>query len=320
MISGDCPTAASAAPDAEGSVNAHLATVTVTYAPELDVLGRQIAQLPRAARRIIVDNGSSSEHVAALRTLAGESGAVLIANATNLGLAAALDVGIGDALAAGCDLVLLLDQDTEPGPGDVDALVAARAGLVPQFGQFVCVGPRLVDPATGLEHGFHRIQGLRWTRARGAGALPVECASLNGSGTLAPATLLRCVGGPEAALFIDHVDTEWSFRAIAGGGRLVGIPSVSFVHRMGDRTWRFWLGSWHVWPYRPPRRHYYLFRNATTLLRRPYVPFVWKVWVLPKLVLTAVVHGMFDGARRGQLAAMWRGACDGWHASVRKPG
>jgi rhamnosyltransferase len=77
---------------------------------------------------------------------------------------------------------------------------------------------------------------------------------------------------------------------------------------MGEASRRIWLFGWRVWPSRSPQRHYYLFRNAVALMRRQYVPVVWKTWAVAKLVLTAVVHGLHGDRRREQLQQMWRGA------------
>lgn len=115
------------------------------------------------------------------------------------------------------------------------------------------------------------------------------------------------LGGFDETLFIDHVDTEWSFRVKHAGYELIGIPSIRFMHRMGERSLRFWLLGWRLWPYRSPLRHFYLFRNATRLLKRGYVPLTWKVWAIVKLTATALVHLVVDRERGPQLRAMMRG-------------
>lgn len=286
-----------------------LATVTVTYRPDLTILRTQLAQLPPDALRIIVDNASPETLRSGLRALAAGVDADLIENATNLGLAAAMNAGIAHGLAAGCRRILFLDQDTEPGAESVAALCAAQDRLQAEGKGPACVGPALVDVATGLQHGFHRIRDWRWMRAMPAADADafVECANLNGSGTLVPRIVLEQAGVLEADFFIDHVDTEWSFRVLAHGFALLGVPWVAFRHRMGERTWRFWWFGWRVWPYRSPLRHRYLFRNAVRLMRRGYVPRIWKYWAVAKLMLTVCVHGAFDRQRRAQLGAMLAG-------------
>lgn len=292
-----------------------LATVTVTYHPDLSILRSQIEQLPCDALRILVDNASPEPLRSRLRALAAETGAVLIECDTNLGLAAATNIGIERALAAACERILFLDQDTEPGSGGVAGLCAAHVRLAALDPRPACIGPRMVDHASGLEHGFHQQRGWRWSRTWPTpGDPPVRCANLNGSGTLVPRTILEGLGGLEADFFIDHVDTEWSFRVLSAGFGLYGTPDVAFMHRMGERTWRFWWFGWRLWPYRSPLRHRFLFRNAVRLMRRPYVPTVWKAWAMAKLAMTITVHAAFDAARIAQVQAMCCGVRDGLHA------
>jgi rhamnosyltransferase len=291
-----------------------LATVTVTYHPEPELLEAQLRQLPREALKVIVDNGSRPELLELVRALAASHpGVVLVENGDNLGLAAALNLGVGIA-AARCapeGLVLLLDQDTEPGEGNVESLVAGFRALRATHPALGAVGPRLRDVGTGLEHGFHRIAGLRWARYFPADATPLPVTNINGSGLLMPIALFQALGGLATDFFIDHVDTEWSFRLLADGRELYGLPGVSFRHRMGERSIRFWLFGWRVWPYRSPARHFFLFRNTVRLLRRPYVPAVWKSWAPVKLGVTFAVHLLFDGARRPQAKQMLRGVLAG---------
>lgn len=297
-----------------------LATVTVTFHPDMDILGAQQRQLPQESLRIIVDNCSSESLRSQLEALAACDGSVLVANDANLGLAAAVNQGVAVAREHGCKSVLLLDQDTEPGEGGVLALVAAYERLRESGVPPACVGPRIIDAATGLEHGFHRLEGWRWVRrypSKGSVEL-VPCTNLNGSGTLVPMLLFDRIGGLEEQLFIDHVDTEWAFRVLANGYGLYGVPNVSFLHRMGSRSLRFWWLRWRVWPYRSPLRHRFLYRNTVQLMRRNYVPAVWKGWAALKLLLTFGVHLVFDGQRFPQIAAMAGGICDALAGNDRR--
>lgn len=297
------------------------AVVTVTFNPALDVLRRQLATLEGASQIVVVDNASVSAH--AVRTaVEAVPRASFVGNESNTGLAAALNLGARFALdrQADCEYLLFLDQDTEPGAQGAAALVEAAQALRvrdPRAGLF---GPLMVDAVTGLDHGIHVIRGWRWTRVhpRAGESAPLRCASINGSGMVVPATVFRESGGFEESLFIDYVDAEYSFRLTHRGYDLYALPNARFLHRMGERSVPFWLAGWRVWPHRSPQRHYYLFRNAMRLLRRPYVPRVWKFWAVPKLILTALVHGCGDKDRVAQLRAMASGFRQGARCAVAK--
>jgi rhamnosyltransferase len=305
---------------ADATDAAGLATVTVTYQPDLALLETQLAALPPAAWKVLVDNASRPELRDGLRQLAAAYPRVLLVeNDANLGLAAALNAGAERAMQAPANarLLLLLDQDSEPGPGGVEALLAAYARLQQADPALGCIGPALLDVDTGVEHGFHQARGWRWTRRFPTTNAPLRVDNLNGSGTLVSSALFRELGGLSSDFFIDHVDTDWAFRVLASGHSLYGIPSVRFRHRMGQRGIRFWFLGWRVWPQRSPLRHYYLYRNSARLLRSPHVPAVWKLWAPVKLGLTALVHGLFDAERGAQLRQMARGFAEGWRGGRR---
>lgn len=297
--------------------SSRLVTVTVSYQPEPELLARQLAQLPPAALKVIVDNASAPELRAAVRAIAaGRADVLLVENAVNAGLPAAINRGVDAAHAhrPEIEFVLLLDQDTEPGEGGAERLLTAFLELRAAHPRLGAVGPRLVDESTGLEHGFHQISGWRWVRRFPIDPAPLPLANLNGSGLLMPLAMFRALGGLAESFFIDHVDTEWAFRLLADGRELYGLPAVSFRHRMGVRGIRFWWFGWRVWPYRAPLRHFYLFRNTVRLLRTSGVPAVWKLWAPVKLVATLAAHLVFDCERWVQVRQMLRGLRAGLRA------
>ena len=296
------------------NVSARAASITVTFHPRLNVLERQLRAVEAAAVRIVVDNGSAANERRALRTLLAEFEHVqLIENDHNRGLAAAINQGANAPAARDCEYLLFLDQDTEPESDALMALLTAHQRLERQQARPGIVGPRLIDARTGTQHGFHVLQGWRWRRVvppLGTVA-PVFCANLNCSGSLIRADLFSALGGMNEAFFMDHLDTDLSFRVLASGHTLCGIPEASVRHRMGEHTLRYWLFGWRLWPYRMPKRHYYLFRNAIWLMRRKSVPRPWKLFACIKLAFTLLVHFALDVRRREQLYQMLRGLRDG---------
>ncbi|MDR1888728.1 MAG: glycosyltransferase [Zoogloeaceae bacterium] len=290
-----------------------LVSVTVTYNPELLPLCAQLSALSASCTKLIVDNGSNAlciKHLAALPLK--YPNLHLIFNSDNLGLATAINQGVRAAheINPHASLLLLLDQDTEPQPGSIETLIHAFAQLKTE-GQCVgAVGPLLRDVETGLTHGFHQCTHWRWRRVYphpDAKKNPIPCANLNGSGTLMSIDIFLELGGLDESLFIDHVDTEWSFRLLSRQLGLWGIPHAVFLHRMGQRSTRFWFFGWRLWPTRSPQRHYFLFRNAVWLMRRNYVPTVWKCWAVLKLAVTCIMHTLFGPQRNAQLKCMLSG-------------
>jgi rhamnosyltransferase len=301
--------------------NPTLATITVTFNPDLALLDAQLRALPVDCMKFIVDNASRPDVFVGINALAAQRPDVrILHNDANLGLAAAVNRGVHAAasMPAPATFVLLLDQDSEPQPNSVATLMQGFQDLETSGHHVGCVGPTLRDPQTKLAHGFHQCTRWRWKRAYPPvdSREPVPCANLNGSGTLVQTALFEQLGGLDESFFIDHVDTEWAFRVLHAGYGLWGIPNAVFDHRMGQASIRFWWFGWHVWPSRSPSRHYYLFRNAVTLMRRSYVPRVWKCWAVAKLTITAGVALLAFRNAAAQLSHMLRGVRD---ASATKP-
>lgn len=294
-----------------------LCTVTVTFNPDIRLLKAQLRALPQACNKIIVDNASPTGLFGQIQLLVDCIPNVhVLRNDSNIGLAAAINRGVqlASKLAPAPEFVLLLDQDSKPQVGSVETLVTAFRALERDGQKVGCVGPLLMDSQTGLTHGFHQCTRWRWVRIFPSigSTMPVRCANLNGSGTLVRVKLFLQLGGLDEAFFIDHVDTEWAFRILAAGYTLWGIPNAVCDHRMGRASLRFWWFGWRVWPSRSPQRHYYIFRNASVLMRRPYVPIVWKAWAVAKLCLTFVMFACLDRHRLSQMREMLRGVTQSW--------
>src|SRR5699024_7191288 len=128
----------------------------------------------------------------------------LICNDENLGLAAAVNRGVQavSELKLQPKFVLLLDQDSEPQTGSVETLVHTFRNLEASGKEVGCVGPLLQDSDTGLSHGFHQCTRWKWRRVYPDpdATSPVECANLNGSGTLVPVDLFTRLGGLDESL------------------------------------------------------------------------------------------------------------------------
>lgn len=90
-----------------------------------------LANAPKDARILLLDNGSGEEECDALASFAARASARirLLTSPVNLGFAAGMNRLLEQALAEpACEAVLLLNSDTQPQPGFVDAL---RARLDP---------------------------------------------------------------------------------------------------------------------------------------------------------------------------------------------
>lgn len=289
-----------------------LVTITVTFNPEINQLKKQLQACSIAKKIIIVDN--HSHNIDDIQKICFENKVIqLIKNEKNLGLAAALNIGVQMACQdSNIQYCLFLDQDSEPKPNSIEQLLISYQHLKNLGVRVGCVGPQLLDPTTHIFHGFHQLSGMLWKRVFPKETnKAVSCTNLNGSGTLTSIELLKELQGLRADFFIDHIDTDWSFRVLHAGYTLWGIPQAIFYHSMGDKSFRFWFFGWKIWPYRSEKRHYFLFRNTLLLMKESYVPTRWKYLAGLKLTITFFVHLLFDKKRRDQCQNMIRGIENG---------
>ena len=281
----------------------------MTYQPDpevcarLDLIGEQVPRL------IIVDNGSAETSVTELRAYADRTGALLVENPVNEGIAAALNAGIAAAAAEGFDWVLTLDQDSTLRPGCVAALQVKAApdiALVGSNRREAVAGAkphRWVRPARRLP-GFER---ARCEQLTDAGVTLVIT-----SGTLTSVAAYRDVGPLRDDFFIDMVDSEYCLRVRRHGYRIVVACDAQLDHRVGAKTPRA-VGPVTLVPtHHSALRRYYLFRNCTVTLREygrsaPH----WTIYQV--LALLEVLAGivLFESGKVAKLRACALGVWDG---------
>ena len=284
-----------------------LQAVVVTFHPEPRTLESNLAELAAQTDGVIVVDNTPGGALHLAETCA-RAGARLIANGDNLGIARAHNLGIRHARALGATHVLLMDQDSAPGPNMVAALWAAHDALTRQGRRVAAVGPRFMEEHRDDFPPFVRTCGLRTVRCpcpRPDAVVAVD--HLISSGCLIPLAVLDAVGGMAEAMFIDYVDIEWGLRARRLGFQCYGVCAARMRHRIGGTPLRFLrrrLTSHDA------LRHYYLVRNRVWMYRQPGPPLAWKVADGWRLALMYGVHSLCARPRRDHFRMMSLGL---WH-------
>ncbi len=312
-------------PAEAGRPSLRICAVVVAYLPQPELLARVLDALATQVDQVLLlDNaspGSGAEpadgapghragaHCGAGDTLADGRGRVRRHRCrVNRGLAWTQNLGARWAWRAGFDAVLLMDQDSEPQPGMVAELAAvlALAGARP----VAAVGPRPVDAFTGRPF---PIVGVPPALALSVAPEPVTtaprwspCAFMIASGMLIPRAAWVAVGGMRAALFIDHIDTEWCLRARAAGWGLRIARQAHLEHRLGDGGSWMWIGRWRWFPHHRPLRHYYMVRNSIWLAGRPSIDARLRAQLLFRAV-SVVLFSLFLLPQRTE--RLWRAGC-----------
>jgi GT2 family glycosyltransferase len=282
--------------------------VVVTYNRRellLEALAALRAQERAPDAVVVVDNASTDGSAAAVAAAYPQVRVHRMKR--NTGGAGGFAVGLDQALAAGADVVWLMDDDTVPEPGALAALLEASAGY--PGGEPALVASRVVW-SDGRDHPMNTPRRKPFVRraelrdATAIGCLPIRSASF--VSILVSAAACRAAGPPIADYFLWNDDFEFTARLLRHG-RGVQCPASVVVHK--TRT----FGGTDA---DPGERFFYEVRNKIWLLTRsrgltPPERLIYTAASLRRWVRT------FRGSRdRGTL---WRALRRGLAAARRPP-
>lgn len=237
---------------------------------------------------LVVDNASTDN---TRDIVAKHPGVVVLANAENVGFAAANNVGLG---AARGRALLLLNPDTTAPPGVLQRLVAA----LDRFPDVGLVGASLISPSehttrpgiyqwptlgrmfrhhTPLKH---LSSGRRWTPVADT---PTADGYLMGACLLIRRELLEQIGPLDERYFFYLEDVEYSRRAVVNGWKVLWLREAGVYHVGGDGGGRF-DAAWRHWHFLRGARRYF---GSTR--PRPGFVVTWTVFKLLHLLDLAII-------------------------------
>ncbi len=303
-------------------IYADVIPIIVTYNPVRETLLASLNQLlPQVKTIVIVDNASNTDIADIIRSLKTKeyNKINLIALEHNYGVGKAYNVGISIARSLNATFVLLLDHDSIPESDMLGKLYGVFVYLEGQEKAVCVVGPRYLDLATAQLSQFVRINQFGLTRLVCDDTTDyVQTDFLISSGSLISLKSLNQIGDMDEDLFIDHIDTEWCFRAKSKGFEMYGVCHAFMQHALGDRQMRIWWGRWRSIPFHQPFRYYYMFRNSVSLWQRPYMPVAWKRADKLRTLCFIFFFTIFSPNRLANLRMMLKGLKDGLHKQMGK--
>lgn len=242
-----------------------------------------------------VDNQSSDD---TLKKIAQYSDPRIrvIANPDNRGIAEANNQGIQAALADGCDLVLLVNNDTEFEPELFGKLVAG-------LDQYECdmIAPKIlfhhdqrviwsagggIDPRkaySGFHHGYGEVDRGQYDIPRLVDHAPACC-------LLIKRDVFDRIGMMDEKYFTYVEDTDFSYRAMRAGLKLMYLPTATLLHKAHSLTGG--LFSDFMMRYTTRNRIYFMLKHFGPWRGLYYVP-AYQVHLLLQLLLRKVKPSMF---------------------------
>ncbi|RQS66855.1 glycosyltransferase family 2 protein [Burkholderia sp. Bp8963] len=256
---------------------------------------------------LVVDNTPQPDPRAC--DVCARDGIALLHHGNRGGVAGAYNAGLAALFREHVDAVALFDQDSSIPAAFFPAMRDVCAGLAPRA---FLVGPRIFDENARSFLPELSTNGLMLRRLRiEQGAVLQRCAFLISSGCVVSRAAFDVLGCFDETLFIDHVDTEYSFRALARNVPLYVVPSLVLPHRIGAKQ-RHAFGPFEMTSMNHPwQRRYYSARNAVQLgmqygLRFPVaiVPNLLTLWQIVQIALV-------ERDKRAKLAGILFGIADG---------
>jgi rhamnosyltransferase len=287
-----------------------IAATLVAFNPDTRQFEQSLSNLKESGVYVtIVNNGNESLKPIVDRLFEDKNSICFIQNEKNLGIASALNTGIKYCFDIGFENVLLLDHDTLIEKSSIDALTS-YLDKQRDLGQNIgVVGPVYHNSETG-----RRVIGAKnkkWNLAKinlEKQKDPIDVDFIITSGSLLSRQSWDLVGKMDESLFIDLVDLDWCLRARSKNLVNVIVPGASIQHSIGNGRIKFW--RWNLVRHSPERNYYYV-RNAMRLVRRPYVPMGWKLFLITRALGTTVISPTALNRKWQRLRLCLKGIKDG---------
>lgn len=279
--------------------------IFVLYEPTPEMLANLARAREICASVVVVDNSPQANP--ALHKRLRDADMEVIYNRNQGGLAGAYNRGAEALLARNCDVLFLLDQDT-----DIDSafFVKMMEGAAALGSEKFLIGPKVYEiNLKKCMAVFPPNKRLPWPvriDGRADGMMPTLFVISSGSAISAPA--YRSLGGFREDYFIECVDIEYSLRASSRNVPVYMNTGVVIRQTTGqiERHGKMFTTNHAAW------RRYYGTRNAVHCLRLYRARWSLHWLVTPLVLYWAVCILLFDTDKPRKLLATGCGYCDGF--------
>jgi len=275
--------------------------VVVLYNPDTSLLVKVLDAVKEQVDGVFISDNSTEK--VELSIFCENESIVYEKMPTNLGIAAAQNVGIKYFIKNGFTHVVFLDQDSIMNQGLVSRLQEDLEYLKSQSIKVGAIGPRPVNRQSKKEY--------RGSVKKGKQITPyiTEVTEIISSASLVELNNYKDVGFLDEALFIDGVDHEWCWRAMMINNlRFFISEKTNLSHQLGEGD-RFFIMRNVAIP--TPFRVYFQYRNYLILIKRGYVPIYWKLSNGFKYFVKIFYYPIFLKSHKAYLTNIMRGINDG---------
>ena len=281
--------------------------VIVTFYPDSSITENILALYGQTDEIIIIDNSSGEECNKVLQNLSQKIGITVTYNKENVGIAAALNIGIKKAKAHNHEWVITFDQDSTVTPRMIETMFKAYQAY-PEKEKVASLSPKYMNRNTGV------IWGSQLTRALD-NSLPYSLVDVViTSGTLVKLSVFDQIGYFNESLFIDYVDKEFCLRCITQNYQILEVNNATLLHSVGLPTKvNLFLNNSITTANHSHTRRYYIARNSIFTYKLYFfkMPF-WFLNDIYHLIGTLGKGLVFENNRKKRLIAIFLGFYDGF--------
>lgn len=277
--------------------------VIVTHNPRPTFIDNIVAVAAQVGHVAVVDNGSGGETEQLLQELEKRLGCKVIRNHQNLGIAAALNLGVKHAIGVGFDWVCTFDQDSRVSEGFIFKMLETYQ-QAPHPEKVALLAPSYRDRGSGVD--------LRLKRAANG-----EILTAMTSGSMMLSSAIQKLGFFDESLYIDAVDIEFCLRARRKGMLILQSPAV-LLHSLGRTKYYHWFGLRFGVTNHSAGRRYYMTRNRLRLLMRYAADWSWTWRESRAMLLDVAKIVLAEDNKWRKFRAMAAGTADALSGKVGK--
>lgn len=263
--------------------------VVVLYNPTAEIIGNVLSYASELDRIYAVDNSveTNNELVGRLREIENIE---YLSIGKNIGIAAALNIGVQGAIREKATWVLTMDQDSRfKSSKDLIKLVSfLETSGIPNIG--------ILSPGHNKKYSKFPVTAERVVMT---------------SGNLVAVEAYLKVGGFEEKLFIDQVDYDFCLRLKRNGFSILRFNDVVLVHTLGSKRAKSIGPIVLTMNTHAPVRRYYITRNSLYLwkkyFRTDFLFVMQEIFMFSKNFLEIAI---FSENRRADCGYMLRGLFD----------
>lgn len=228
--------------------------VMITYNADSNVIDNVNTYINQLDFLYIIDNGSSEKHINILKKFKNMNNLKIIYNKSNLGIAAALNIGIKEAKKDDFEWVMFLDDDSKA----TDNMVKNMFDMYEKVNDanIVSLFPTIIEENM---YNVYRESLSKYPYK--------EVLVGNSSGNIVKLNIFDEVGYLREDFFIDSVDNEFCLRIVEKGYKHIQVSNSILIHNLGASKEKRFIWKKIITTNHSAVRRYYIARNRIVLWR-----------------------------------------------------